>query len=269
VNRSRRRIFLRRRSGKHQKAGKLSRFSRNGFVEWPRLMSKARRHFAPAPAQADGVPRMNCISSDQISPPPGRVKIAAVLAAGAIALLALDAGLELRPALAPTQIAVSRAFAPPEKAQEKAKETSAVRSFAYYPEQLAALTSLSNFTPGPESRVADPLADPSADSAHPSASAIDPRPARRAETLAKPSSPPAGRAPASFAATIAPLAATVAPLAATVASESATDRSVRLFGVAIPGAAEIGGRIAALRENASNWSESAWSLGGKIGGIWR
>lgn len=230
---------------------------------------------------------MNCISSDQISPPPGRVKIAAVLAAGAIALLALDAGLELRPALAPTQIAVARAFAPLEKAQEKAKETSAVRSFAYYPEQLAALTSLSNFTPGPESKVADPLADsladPSADSGHPSASAIDARPVRRAEALAKSASPPAGRAPASLAATAAPLAATIAPLAATVApmaatvaplaatvsSESATDRSVRLFGVTIPGAAEIGGRIAALRENASNWSESAWSLGGKIGGIWR
>jgi hypothetical protein len=221
-------------------------------------MSKARRHFAPAPALADGAPRMNCISSDQISPPPGRVKIAAVLAAGAIALLALDAGLELRPAHAPTQIAVSRAFAPQEKAQEKANETSTVRSFAYYPEQLAALTSLSNFTPGPESKVADPLADP----AHPSASAIDARPIRRAETLVKPTSPPAGRAPAS-------LAATVAPLAATVSSESATDRSVRLFGVTIPGAAEISGRISALRENAGNWSESAWSLGGKIGGIWR
>jgi hypothetical protein len=228
-------------------------------------MSKARRHFAPAPAQADGVPHMNCISNDQISPPPGRVKIAAVLAAGAIALLALDAGLELRPALAPTQIAVARAFAPLEKSQEKAKETSGVRSFAYYPEQLAALTSLSTFTPGPESKVADP----SVDSTHQSASAMDARPVRRAETLAKPASPPAGRAPASFAATITPLAATVAPLAATVSSESATDRSVRLFGVAIPGAAEIGGRIAALRENASNWSESAWSLGGKIGGIWR
>jgi hypothetical protein len=209
---------------------------------------------------------MNCISSDQVSPPPGRVKIAAVLAAGAIALLALDAGLELRPALAPTQIAVERAFAPLEKAQEKAKETSGVRSFAYYPEQLAALTSLSNFTPGPESSVANPLAsslaDPSPSAVHPSASAIDARPVRRTEALAKSASPPAGRAPAS-------LVATVAPLAATVSSESATDRSVRLFGVAIPGAAEIGGRIAALRENASNWSESAWSLGGKIGGVWR
>jgi hypothetical protein len=214
-------------------------------------MSKARRHFAPAPAQADGVPRMNCISSDQLSPPPGRVKIAAVLAAGAIALLALDAGLELRPALAPAQIAVASAFSP----QEKARETSGVRSFAYYPEQLAALTSLSNFTPGPESRVADPLASPSASAAHPSAPATDARPARRAEAQAKSASPLTGRAPA--------------PLAATFASEPAMDRSVRIFGVTIPGAAEIGDRVAAVRENASRWSESAWGLGGKIAGVWR
>jgi hypothetical protein len=218
-------------------------------------MSKARRHFAPAPAQADGVPRMNCISSDQVSPPPGRVKIAAVFAAGAIALLALDAGLELRPALAPTQIAVTRAFAPQVKAQEKATETSGVRSFAYYPEQLAVLTSLSNFTPGPESRVADPLADPSASAAHPSAPATDAKPARRTEAPAKSASPLAGRAPA--------------PLAATIASEPAADRSVRLFGVTIPGAAEIGDRVAAVRENAGRWSESAWGLGGKIAGVWR
>ena len=125
-----------------------SRFSRNGFVEWRCLMSEARRHFAPEPAQADGALRMNPISNDQVAPPPGRVKVAAVLAAGAIALVALDAGLELRPAPAPTQTSAARAFAPP----DHAKETSGVRSLAYYPEQLAALTSLSSFTPGPELR---------------------------------------------------------------------------------------------------------------------
>ncbi|MDI9848244.1 hypothetical protein QM467_09295 [Rhodoblastus sp. 17X3] len=192
---------------------------------------------------------MNPISNDQVSPPPGRVKIAAVLAAGAIALMALDAGLELRPAPAPAQTSAARAFAPP----DHAKEASSVRSLAYYPEQLAALRSLSSFTPGPDSGLTDPSA--SASAAHPSAPAPDARPLRRAEPAAKASSPLAAHAPA--------------PMAASTAAEPATDRSVKLFGVAVPGAMEFGDRVAALRENASRWSETAWGLGGKIAGVWR
>jgi hypothetical protein len=226
-----------------------SRFSRNGFVEWRCLMSEARRHFAPEPAQGDGALRMNPISNDQVAPPPGRVKVAAVLAAGAIALVALDAGLELRPAPAPTQTSAARAFAPP----DHAKETSGVRSLAYYPEQLAALTSLSSFTPGPDSGLTDPSAAASA--AHPSAPGTEAKPVRRAEAVAKVAPPLAARAPAS--------------MAAAVSAEPATDRSVKLFGIAVPGATEFGDRVAALRETASRWGESAWGLGGKIAGVWR
>jgi hypothetical protein len=192
---------------------------------------------------------MNPISNHQVSPPPGRVKIAAVLGAGAIALMALDAGLELRPAPAPAQTSVARAFAPP----DNAKEASGVRSLAYYPEQLAALRSLSSFTPGPDSGLTDPSAAASA--AHPSAPAPDARPVRRAEAAAKAASPLAAHAPA--------------PMAASTVAEPATDRSVRLFGVAVPGATEFGDRIAALRESANRWGETAWGLGGKIAGVWR
>jgi hypothetical protein len=225
-----------------------SRFGRNSFVQWRRLTSKARPHFSPARAQADGAPRMNRISNDQLSPPPGRVKIAAVLAAGAIALVALDAGLELRPAPAPTQTAVVRAFAP----QEKAKETSGLRNLAYYPEQLAALTSLSSFTPGPDAGLADSSA---AAAARPSAPATEAKPARRAEAPPKAASPLAAREPA--------------PTAAAVSAEPAPDRSTRFFGVAVPGATEIGDRVASLKVNASRWGESAWGLGGKLAGAWR
>jgi hypothetical protein len=189
---------------------------------------------------------MNRISNDQSPPPPGRVKIAAVLAAGAIALVALDAGLELRPAPTPTQNAVARAFAP----QEHAKETSGLRSLAYYPEQLAALTSLSNFTPGSDAG----LADPSASAAHPSTPVTDAKPVRRAEAAAKGASPLVTRAPV--------------PMAA-VGGEPAPDRSLRFFGVGVPGSTEFGDRVASMKENASRWGESAWGLGGKIAGAWR
>jgi hypothetical protein len=245
---------LRRLDGGHEKAGMPSRFGRNGSVQWLRLTSESRRHFAPARAQANRAARMNGILNDQLSPPPGRVKIAAVLAAGAIALIALDAGLELRPAPTPAQPAVARAFPLQEKAQEKANQTSGLRNFAYYPEQLAALTSLSSFTP-----VSDPgLADsaPPASAAHPAAPASEARPVRRAEAPAKAAPPFAVQAPV--------------PMAAAVGAEPAPDRSVRLFGVVVPGAAEIGDRVASLKENASRWGESAWGLGGKLaGGAWR
>jgi len=153
-----------------------------------------------------------------------------VLAAGALALLALDVGLELQPAPVAQPSVVAAPVA-------TTSEPSSVHNLAYYPEQLAALNSLASFTPQADAGVAEPAA-PALKPPAP-VGAIKP-PARRADLAVKP------------AATVRAPAATQPP-----------DRSVKLFGIPVPGAAEVFERVASLRESASHWGEAARDPVGK------
>ena len=175
-----------------------------------------------------------------ISRSPGRVKIAGVVCAGALALLALDAALELQPAPAP-RAPVARIAAP--------AEASNVHSVAYYPEQLAVLNSLSSFRPEADSGIAaEPqvAVEPSVAAVKPPSPALAPgeaKAARRADASGKP----------------------VVRAAAPAVMSSATaagDNSARIFGIAVPGAA-------ALAERASSLRDAAMGLGGKVASLWR
>jgi hypothetical protein len=171
---------------------------------------------------------------------PGRVRIAAIFGAGALALLALDAGLKLQPSPFPAPApAVARIAAP--------SETGGVHNLTYYPEQLAALNSLASFTPQANAGVADDGAAPAAASPAAAAlpAAIEVRPVRRADQAAKPAAH------------------------AAAAPTPEADRAVRLFGVAVPGAAAVADGFARFKDSAAHWGESAWAASGRAASIWR
>ena len=179
-------------------------------------------------------PRMSRRFHHDISRSPRRVKIAGVVCAGALALLALDAALELQPTPAP-RAPVARIAAP--------AEASNVHSVAYYPEQLAVLNSLSSFRPEADAGVA---AEPSVAAVKPATPALVPgesKAGRRADAAGK------------------PLVRAAAP-AATSSAMAAPDNSARIFGIAVPGSA-------ALADGASSLRDAAMGLGGKVAGLWR
>lgn len=179
-------------------------------------------------------PRMSRRFHHDISRSPGRVKIAGVVCAGALALLALDAALELQPAPAP-RAPVARIAAP--------AEASNVHTVAYYPEQLAVLNSLSSFRPEADSGVA---AEPAVAVVKPPSPALvpsDAKAARHAEASGK------------------PLVHAAAPMAMASAT-AAPDNSARIFGIAVPGSAAIASGASSLRD-------AAVGLGGKVAGLWR
>jgi hypothetical protein len=176
--------------------------------------------------------------------PPKRMRIAAVFGAGAFALLALDAGLKLQPSSAPAPAPAAPArFA-------AASATGGVHTLTYYPEQLAALNSLASFTPQANAGVAETRADaapavkPPAVAALPAA--IDVKPARRAEPAAK--------------------AAAAAPVAP---PSTDANRAVRVFGFAVPGAAEVAEKVSGFKDGAAHWGESAWAASGRLASFWR
>jgi len=166
-------------------------------------------------------------------------------------------------ALALTGAALAVAFAPPPDAPTPAPATGpdsasaapaargdAPRSYAYYPEQLAALSSLNGFAP---------VADPG-------------RPASAATPAAEPPKEPAAARKAAHAAdtrraesnrSTAPLApAQKAGSVAVSAAETAREpEEWRVFGVALPRPGWPDGD--ALRRHAANWRDAAASLPGK------
>lgn len=178
---------------------------------------------------------MSRISNDDFPPPPRRVGIAGAFGAGALAILALDVGLELQTSpAAPTAVAVT-AKAP--------SQPSNLRNVSYYPEQLAALTSLSTFHPVADSGVAQELLVDGA--MKPTAVTMAPgegKPLRHAEATAKsvPATGPDSKTGAAHAA---------AP---------SQDKSAKLFGVTAPGADLVASLSAAVS-----------GLGGKVSGLWR
>jgi hypothetical protein len=191
---------------------------------------------------------MNRISNDDFPPPPRRVGIAGALGAGALAMLALDVGLELQTAPAAPVAAAVTATAH--------VQPSNLRTVSYYPEQLAALTSLSTFQPVADAGVAE---DSFADGAmKPPAQTMAPgevKPLRHAETAAK-SAPAASALPETGA---------DAKTGAAQAAAPPLDRSVKLFGVTAPGA----DLVASLNDHAARWGAAVWGLGGKVSGMWR
>ncbi|MCI4680537.1 hypothetical protein K9U33_18095 [Rhodoblastus acidophilus] len=165
---------------------------------------------------------------------PLRVKIGGAFAVAALALLGLDTGLNAsRPAPA----------APPPAA---APAPAGLRNLAYYPEQLAVLASLSEFTPEAESGVAAP--SPAA--VKPAPRAPPPKALRRVEATTALRRPEATTA-----------AAVVPPPGPAAASAIG---SMKFLGLALPGSAAIGAQAASLRDGAAHLSEAALNLGSRL-----
>ncbi len=117
----------------------------------------------------------------------------------------------------------------------------ALRSYAYYPEQLAALQSLGQF---------QPIADAGQKTAV-SPVAEDGKRARRTEPTAKLVA--ATAAPASLVSTALVRGSSVA------AAPPARENPVKILGLPLPG----------LSDAAARWREAATDLGGRIASFWR
>ncbi len=164
--------------------------------------------------------------------------LAGLIAAGALTVFALGQTQETpspRIAQAPTAPVAS-----------PGQTYGGLRSASYYPEQLAALQSLNSFHPtadqGQKPRPAV-LAAP----ARPSP--FEPKPIRHAD------------APRSIVAIAPPT-----PAAVVAAPE---DKTVKLFGVPVPGAAQIGDRVGAARDTAGHWGAAVAGFGQKLVTLWR
>jgi len=165
---------------------------------------------------------------------PSQVKIGGAFALAALALLALDAGLDAGPSAA-----VAAASAPATIESAAAAVAPGPRNLTYYPEQLAALASLSSFQPTADFEPTGSIA--------PQDPAVAPEPVHR------PDLKPASNALA----------------APTAETESPAAKPLRILGLAVPGSAEVGERMASLRDGAARWSEGFSALGGKIAALWR
>jgi hypothetical protein len=184
-------------------------------------------------------PRMIQTSLALPQSPTARLKIAGAFAC----LLAL-------PALGPLT-AVEKASLPvPALSPRIATESppAPLHSYTYYPEQLAALQSLSGFQPTAEAG-AGPAAP--AALANPAALVVKPlageaKSPRRVEPMAK--------------------LALTAP-APTVVTEIKTE--AKLFGLSLPYSLDVGGRVAGLRDMAAHWGEAALGWGGGLAKFWR
>jgi hypothetical protein len=169
---------------------------------------------------------------------PSRLKIAGALTFGALALMALDAGLTTMSPRDPPR---------PEPTRVETPTPDGLRNLAYYPEQLAALTSMADFEPRADSGVAViPVAEPPAPAAR--------KPIRHVAAKAPARVPP----PTDLAA---------APPAGAAAQN--VESPVKILGLSIPQGSAIGARVVAVRDSASHLSEAARDLGGRIATIWR
>jgi hypothetical protein len=135
----------------------------------------------------------------------------------------------------------------------EAPQPAGLRNLAYYPEQLAALTSMAEFEPRADGgATAVPAAEPPAAAAgkpirHVTARARAPEPAVAPPSTARIQADPQTN-----------------PQAA-----SQADNPVKVFGFAIPQAAAIGARVVAVRDSAFRLGEAAKELGGRIATYWR
>jgi hypothetical protein len=206
-------------------------------------------------------PRMNRQPSQFSLSAALRTAVAGAFCVGAVFALAGLPG--FRPAQEPEQHAATPRM-------EMRAASAALPVYSYYPEQLAALQSLSQFQPiadaghKPEPQPVALAVVVTSKSAGLNA-APEIRPVRRPDSPVK----------------LAPVAALTAPVpakaATTPAAVAPAAESPKIFGVPLAGAAEIGGRVAGLRDTAANWGQAAVgmggqaaaSLGGKIASLWR
>jgi hypothetical protein len=172
---------------------------------------------------------------------------AGIIAAGTVALLALGLSPSTAPVATPAPVA-ERAVA-----VISAPADDGLRSVRYYPEQLAALQSLNDF---------HPIADqgekhaPAVVAAPAKPAPFEPKPIRRADT-----------APKSVVAIVAPTAP--APAAPPRTPEDKTVKTFKILGVPVPGAAQIGDRAVAVRDEAGRWGSAVAGFGQKLVTFWR
>jgi hypothetical protein len=170
-----------------------------------------------------------------------RAAVAGAVCVGAVFALAALPG--FRPAPEPEKTAAAPRI-------EIRAAPAALTVHSYYPEQLAALQSLSGFKPIADAGV-KPEAPPAALAAK--SVGLEVRPVRRPDSPVK-------------------LAAVAPPKAPAAAPEAQ-----KASGAPLAGAEEIGSRLAGLRDTAANWGQAALgmggaaaaSLGGKIASLWR
>jgi fused signal recognition particle receptor len=191
--------------------------------------------------------------------PEPRTEIAAAIFAGALAVLALtqiparapeavsapDVSMPAAPTVVPAAVAVANLPEP-------------LRSASYYPEHLAALQSLSGF---------QPMAD-AGDKSAPHVTlgpggkpVFEPKAQRRLDAPAKTASAPQPG----------PLAQATQP--AVTPPQPVAESPVRIFGMPLPGPAELGAQMNAqaanLRDTAGRWGAAASGLGAKVADLWR
>jgi hypothetical protein len=173
--------------------------------------------------------------------PAARLKIAGAFAC----LLALPA---LGPLTAVKKTALSVPALAPAPRVATESPAAPLHSYAYYPEQLAALRSLSVFQPTAEAGAG---AAETAALAAPVATVVKPvagegKIPRRIEPSAK--------------------LALTAP-APTAVAEIKTE--AKLFGLALPNGLDVGGRVGGLRDMAAHWGEGAIGWGAGLTKFWR
>ncbi|MCW2286351.1 hypothetical protein M2323_002371 [Rhodoblastus acidophilus] len=168
-----------------------------------------------------------------------------LLLAGAVALAA-----PLVFFFAPAQAPETTAATAPLAYAEPAHGESATRSYAYYPEQLAALSSLNSFAPAADpGRPASAAPAPGPTAAPPARPPVRPAETRRAEprAVARPAQP------------------------AAPAAEPAHNEDWKVFGLAVPRPSWPDTK--GLREKAAGWGEAAASLPDKamagVSRLWR
>jgi hypothetical protein len=233
------------RRGRHEKTGLRSRFSRNA-----RLSMWGLAAFCAKAIWTDTGPRMIrtsiALPHSPISLPhssAARVKIA-------VAFTALLALLALGPLTTVEKPPVSAlALTPPPAPRVTAEAPAApLRSYAYYPEQLAALQSLSAFQP-----IAETGENP-APLAAAKPGVAEAKILRRAEPVTK-------------LAMIAPLPPVLPSRTPSAAPEPKAE--TKFFGLSLPDGADLGGRVAGLRDTATHWGEAAVGWSGGIVKLWR
>ena len=186
---------------------------------------------------------------------------AGFVAASALTLFALAQTPATAPALAPTP-------APVPLAVSTGEDQDGPRSVRYYPEDLAALESMSNFRPiadqGEKRKPGVVAASPKPASFEPKPAAFEPKPAPFAPKPAR----RADAAPKSVVAVASPAQAPrLAPPPAGAAAPH--DKTVKILGVPVPGARQIGDRVVAVRDTAGHWGAAVAGFGEKLVTFWR
>lgn len=140
----------------------------------------------------------------------------------------------------------------------EAAGTDGARSYSYYPEQLAALHSMSNFTPIADGGLKpEPPAVFAVKGALPSA-----RVSRRSD------------APVKAAALQIAIPSTQADPQPPSQDQPKQDvkqdakPKIKFFGVPLPGLPDLGQGVKSARDAATNWGAAAAGLGSKIAGLW-